>query len=423
MLKLIERLSDGASTVLKAEVFLDSNPVGTALRHGISPRPRDAQTPEAEITQRKALEKVLDEQEKQLSDFFEDAAEGMHRLGPDGAILWANKAELAMLGFPAEEYIGRHISEFHTNHEVVDQIFCALRRGETVVNYPARLRCKDGSVRHVLLHSQGCFENEKLIQIRCMTRDVTDRVLLEQRLNESQEELARAERRKEEFLAMLGHELRNPLAPITTSLGLMRLQTNNKHTVNRSRQVIERQISLITRLVDDLLDISRITLGKITLRTETVQLESIVEQAIELTRPLLDKLGHQLNVDLPAQPVSLHGDPTRLSQALANLLDNAAQYTEEGGRILLSAHAAGNELVLSVKDNGSGLRPELCDRIFEPFIQGGNPLTHARGGLGVGLTLVRTIVELHGGQVQASSKGPGCGSEFIVRLPLQSLDK
>jgi PAS domain S-box-containing protein len=399
---------------------LDSNPDRKALRQSTAHRLQNAQALEAEITRRKALEKILDEQERQLSDFFEHAAEGLHRLGPDGTVLWANKAELTLLGYPAEEYIGRHISEFHANREVVDQIFHLLHQGEAVVNYPARLRCKDGSIRHVLLHSQGFFENGKLVQARCLTRDVTDRVLLEQQLKERQEELAQAEQRKEEFLAMLGHELRNPLAPITTSLGVMRLQTDNTHTVIRSRQVIERQISLITRLVDDLLDISRITLGKITLRTETVQLESIVEHALELTRPLLDKLEHQLTVNLPEQPVSLHCDPARLSQALANLLDNAAQYTDIGGRIWLTAHVAGDELVLRVKDNGSGMRPDLRDRIFDPFIQGGNPLSHARGGLGVGLTLVRTIVELHGGQVQANSKGPGCGSEFIVRLPLQS---
>jgi signal transduction histidine kinase len=249
--------------------------------------------------------------------------------------------------------------------------------------------------------------------------EVTKRRQLEAELQQQLEQLAEVDRRKDEFLAMLGHELRNPLAAIVTATELMRVSSDNPAYVARSREIVARQSALMSRLIDDLLDVSRINRGKIELRTETVLLGAIVERAIELVRPLIDERGHRLTVDLPAEPVSLLGDAARLGQVLANLLHNAAKYTDAGGNIALSAHQDGTDLRLCVRDNGMGMTPEFCERVFEPFVQAPGSLERARGGLGIGLTLVRALVDLHGGSIAAASDGPGRGSEFVVRLPLR----
>jgi signal transduction histidine kinase len=235
------------------------------------------------------------------------------------------------------------------------------------------------------------------------------------------EQLADADRRKDEFLAMLGHELRNPLAPMTTALQLMRLHSDEPLRVSRARETIERQVEHMTRLIDDLLDVSRITRGKIELRNEAVILSALVTRAVEAARPVIDERGHRLTLDLPEQPVALSGDPARLEQVLANLLNNAAKYTDVGGRIWVRAAVDGDALVLSVRDNGAGLTPEMRGRVFDLFVQGPEMRAYARGGLGIGLTLVRRLVEMHGGTVEARSDGPGQGSEFIVRLPIGSV--
>jgi signal transduction histidine kinase len=255
---------------------------------------------------------------------------------------------------------------------------------------------------------------------QALETEVARRRQLEQALEQKLTELAEMDRRKDEFLAMLGHELRNPLAPITTSLCLMRLQSDDLAAIARAREVIERQVALLTRLVDDLLDVSRMAHGKIELKRETTQLATIVERALEPNLPLLDRLGHRLNIELPPSPTLLHGDPARLGQALANVLDNAARYTATGGEIRLTGNLEAGELVLTVRDNGSGLDPALREQMFDLFTQGSNPLVQARGGLGVGLSLTRTIVNLHGGSITALSDGPGRGSQFVIRLPLMA---
>jgi signal transduction histidine kinase len=230
--------------------------------------------------------------------------------------------------------------------------------------------------------------------------------------------LADADRRKDEFLAMLGHELRNPLAPVTTALELMRLHRDEPLRVARARETIERQVAHMTRLIDDLLDVSRITRGKIELRHEAVVLSTLVARAVEGARPIIDERGHRLTVDLPDEPITLRADPARLEQVLANLLNNAAKYTDIGGRIWLRAFAHAGQLVISVRDNGAGLTAEMRDRVFDLFVQGPDAHAYARGGLGIGLTLVRRLVELHGGTIEVRSDGPGLGSDFVVRLPI-----
>jgi signal transduction histidine kinase len=240
---------------------------------------------------------------------------------------------------------------------------------------------------------------------------------LEEELKAKIELLADVDRRKDEFLAMLGHELRNPLAPVSAALEVMRLRADDPQRIANAREVVERQIAQMTRLVDDLLDVSRITRGQIELREESVALAALVERAVEVVRPLIDERGHRLSLELPEVPVVFRGDHSRLEQVLANLLSNAAKYTDVGGRIWLRAHVDRDQIVVSVRDNGEGLTPELRERVFELFVQGPDTRSMARGGLGLGLTLVRQLVQLHRGTIEAISDGSGKGSEFVVRLP------
>jgi PAS domain S-box-containing protein len=373
---------------------------------------------EAEVAKRKQTEQVLRRRERELADFLENAVEGLHQVGADGTILWANQAELDLLGYESDQYIGHHVAEFHVDREVIEGILNKLQCGETLYDQPARLRCRDGSIKHVLIHSNALFENGEFIHTRCFTRDVTERLRLETELRQKLEQLAEGDRRKNEFLAMLGHELRNPLAAIVTAAELMRLRSDDASYVVRAREIVARQSARMTRLVDDLLEVSRISRGKIELRMATVRLDTLVDQAVELVRPLIDERGHRLTLDLPAEPVSLAGDAARLVQVLTNLLHNAAKYTEPGGTISLNASREGTDLLLRVVDDGVGLTPELREQVFEPFVQAPGSLEKAGGGLGIGLTLVRSLIDLHNGSVIALSDGPGHGSEFVVRLPL-----
>jgi signal transduction histidine kinase/ActR/RegA family two-component response regulator len=224
------------------------------------------------------------------------------------------------------------------------------------------------------------------------------------------------DRRKDEFLATLAHELRNPLAPIQNALEILRLTDNGASA--QVRQMMDRQLGQMVHLIDDLLDVSRITRGKLALRREYVTLTSIVDSALDTVRPLIDTLGHRLTVDLPPQPVYLDADSMRLAQVFANLLNNAAKYTERGGQITLTASLSGNTLRVAVHDTGIGIAPEVLPAIFEMFTQGDRSLEKSQGGLGIGLTLVRRLVEMHGGSVEARSDGLSFGSEFIVRLPI-----
>jgi PAS domain S-box-containing protein len=231
-------------------------------------------------------------------------------------------------------------------------------------------------------------------------------------------ELKEADRRKDEFLATLAHELRNSLAPVSNAVQVLRLRGPDEPELRWGRNVIERQIEHLTRLIDDLTDISRITLDRLDLRKERVDLAEVIKGAVESGRPLIEQCGHELIVTLPPQPVYVNGDSVRLAQAFMNLLNNAAKYTERGGRIWLTAEGAAGEVVVRVKDTGVGILPEKLPRLFEMFYQADRSLERSQGGLGIGLSLVRRLVELHGGRVNAHSTGVGKGSEFTVRLPV-----
>ena len=240
--------------------------------------------------------------------------------------------------------------------------------------------------------------------------EVAERIRVEQQLIE-------ADRRKDEFLATLAHELRNPLAPLLNALNVRRLTTPD--LMDPLQELMERQLALLVRLIDDLLDIARITRGKLELRKGNTTLQQVLQSAVETAMPLVDQGGHRLQVQMPADPVPLHADSMRLSQVFANLINNAAKYSDAGGEITLSADAGTDGIRVSVRDAGIGLSPEQTDNIFELFTQADTAIERARGGLGIGLTLVRRLTEMHGGLVSVSSGGLGKGSEFVVQLPAE----
>jgi signal transduction histidine kinase/CheY-like chemotaxis protein len=234
---------------------------------------------------------------------------------------------------------------------------------------------------------------------------------------EAEEKVQEASRRKDEFLAMLSHELRNPLAPIRNAVELVRRIAPDDARLTWARDVIERQVTHLAQLVDELLDVSRITQGKIVLRKEPIELGKVLAHAVETARPLIETRGHRFELDLPAAPIWMIGDFARLAQVVANLLNNAAKYTPDNGRIELSARAAEGEALVTVRDNGMGIERDLLPRVFELFAQGERSLARSLGGLGVGLTLVQRLVELHQGQVSVRSDGAGRGAEFTIVLP------
>jgi signal transduction histidine kinase/CheY-like chemotaxis protein len=233
----------------------------------------------------------------------------------------------------------------------------------------------------------------------------------------AEEALRLADRRKDEFLATLGHELRNPLAPLLTALQLLKATGGQAPTIARTTMIMERQISHLVRLVNDLLEVSRITRGLLRVEREPVDLADVIQSAVDTSRPLIDAAGHTLDVSLPAEPVTVHGDAVRLTQVVANLLTNAAKYTNAGGQLWIRVRKEGKTAVISVRDNGIGIAPDQLASVFEMFTQVDRSSRLAQGGLGIGLTLVRSLVALHGGDVRAYSGGAGTGSEFIVELP------
>jgi PAS domain S-box-containing protein len=629
-----------------------------------------------DITDRKRAEEELRRGQEELLDFVENASVGMHWVGPDGIIQWANRTELEMLGYARAEFIGRHIADFHTDPSVIEDILRRLTSGETLHDCGARLRCKDGSIRDVLINSNVLWEGEKFIHTRCFTRDVTEQKRAEEALRESerrfremidalpvavyttdaegllshynpacielagrvpeigkdrwcvtwklyradgspmqhdecpmavalkkgdivrgeeavaerpdgtrfwfmpypmplrdaagalvgginvlvditerkraeqalresevrfrtlfesmdegycvvemlfdekntpldyrfletnpvfvkqtgiknakgrwmrqiapqheqqwfdvycrvaltgetlrfenvaaaleryydvcafrvgapelrrvgmlfnditerkkaeevvrqsQKALLEADKRKDEFLATLAHELRNPLAPIRNSLQILRWTSASNPAASRVQDMMERQVAHMVRLVDDLLELSRISRGQIELKKERIGLTTIIEHAVESSRPFIESHAHHLAVSLPTEPLAVDGDLVRLSQVFANLLNNAAKYTQDGGRITLSARREGATLIASVRDTGIGIPTEMLSRVFDMFTQVDNVLRRSQDGLGIGLSLVRSLVTMHGGSVEARSVGLGHGSEFIVRLPL-----
>jgi PAS domain S-box-containing protein len=373
---------------------------------------------DAESAERKALEKSLYRREQELSDFFENAVEGLHKVDADGRILWANRAQLDLLGYPVEEYVGRNVADFYVHRKVADDMSARLLRGESLLNYPVELRCKDGSIKHTLIHSNGLWEEGKLVYSRWFIRDVTERKQLEAELKAKLEQLAEVDRRKDEFLAVLSHELRTPLNAMLGWVRMLRAgQLDDEHAA-RALEVIERSTWTQARLIDDLLDVSRIITGKLVLEPRPVSLIAVIGAALDNVSAAAASRGVKLSSALDASSSAVWGDPVRLQQVMVNLLANGIKFTPAGGRVDVRLERDGSSARITVTDTGCGIRPDFLPRIFDPFRQADSSSTRAHGGLGLGLAIVRNMVVLHKGTVEAHSAGEGEGSTFAVRLPL-----
>jgi PAS domain S-box-containing protein len=342
-----------------------------------------------------------------------------------GTITFSNPVAQALTGWAEAEALGRPLAEVFriVNEEsggpVEDPVARVMRSGRVagLANHTL-LISRDGTRRPVDDSAAPIRDEDgRFVGVILVFRDITERRRMEEELRLRSEALVERDRRKDEFLAMLAHELRNPLAPLRNALRVLRLKLPADPDVAFVGGVMERQVAHLVRLVDDLMDVSRITRGKFELRRGRVELADVVARSVEAVRPALEEKGHRLEVVVPPERVTLEADAARLEQVLGNLLTNAARYTPPGGRIRLEAAREGDTAVVRVTDNGIGIRAEMLPQLFEMFQQADRVPGRVSEGLGLGLTLVRTLVQMHGGTVTAASPGLGQGSEFVVRLP------
>jgi PAS domain S-box-containing protein len=368
-----------------------------------------------DLSERREYEERLRQSEERFRLLLEGVQDyAICMLDPDGRLTSWNSGGQRMTGFAPADIVGQGFERFYAPEDVeagrpAGDLRRALlqRRSEEIA---WRLR-RDGSRFWAQTILTPLHDDEgRLRGFALVMRDLSEKKRM-QSLEEQGRHLT-------EFLAMLAHELRNPLAPIRNALNIMALNKDTPPQVAWSREIIERQTTQLTRLVDDLLDVSRITRGEMRLRGETVDLNTAAQRAIETTRPLIDARRQALHVALSPHALSIHGDMVRITQVIVNLLNNAAKYTPEGGAIWLQVDAAGADARIRVRDNGVGIPAHLIDHVFELFAQGERSIDRAEGGLGIGLTLARRIVKLHGGGIAAASDGPGKGAEFTVTLPL-----
>lgn len=401
-----------------------------------------------DVTARRQIEKSLREtetalraKEAELALVLSRTPLLLTRCSRDRRYVFVNRACAEFFGRPAEEIVGRPVAEI-----MGEAAFAAIAphvervlQGEPVEFETEVPYARPGRRFMRARYTPDWNEQGEVIGWIATVSDITDRKQLEREREERARELAQAlakrtedvrraeraeqllreaDRRKDEFLAILAHELRNPLAPIRNSVDLLQRADGNLALIREVSITLERQVAQIVRLVDDLLDISRITTGKLQIHKERVQLADIIHGAVETSRPLIDEQSHQLTIKLPPEPIYLEADPTRLTQMISNLLNNAAKYMERGGHIWLTGEYHDGQAVVVVRDTGIGISAEHLPRIFEMFSQVSPALERSHGGLGIGLSLVRGLVELHGGRIDAHSAGLGRGSEFIIHLPL-----
>jgi PAS domain S-box-containing protein len=391
------------------------NALVSAARTALRARERQYQT-RAYFAERDRINSALRESEQRYRAIVEQVREfAIFMLDPHGRATSWNEGVKRVLGYNEIEFLGLDVpAKVFAPEDVASGVPQRELRDAATKGAAGDDRWKmrkDGTrfwasgITTALRDPAG-----HLIGFTKIVRDLTDR-------KRAEEALKRADRRKDEFLATLAHELRNPLAPIRNSLNLLRITPNLDPSADRVYEMMERQVDHIVRLVDDLLEVSRITRGKIQLRKEHVEIAAIVRSAIETSNPIIDAGHHQLAVTLPPQPVLVDGDPVRLAQVVANLLNNAAKYTNPHGQIWLSARRQDESVCISVRDNGIGIPLEMQPYIFEMFTQVHRDSQRSQGGLGIGLTLVQSLVEMHGGSIEVRSAGAGQGSEFVVKLP------
>jgi PAS domain S-box-containing protein len=341
----------------------------------------------------------------------------------DGIPFFVNRAGLAMVGLDSIEEARRTpVREFffpEDQDRIMGDFFAAvLEKGHGEIDVRFR-HFKTGEARWMAYKLLALTDaGGKVSAFATVSQDVTERKRMEDDLRRLAADLSEADRRKDEFLATLAHELRNPLAPMSNMLEVLKRADGDGAALQRAHGTIERQLGHLVRLVDDLLDLSRITHNRLELRRSRVELASLIQQAVEASRPLADAAGHELKVELPAEPIYLHVDPVRMAQVFGNLLNNSCKYTSPGGKISVTAQRSGSDVAVAFKDTGSGIPADKLEGIFDMFTQLDRSLEQSKGGLGIGLTLVKRLVQMHGGSIAAHSAGEGRGSEFVVHLPM-----
>lgn len=429
-LDAVLRVGNGASSQAEAEILTsDGQLLRVYLSSAQSHDDREALTCliVTNLEEQQRSQEAL-AAERLASLIVEQAAEGVVVCDVTGTVVRASRAAELVVG--ANPLLRRFEDSFHlttaSGEPLAANMIAAALRGQTLTGIEASVMCH-GDERVLLISAGPILSNEheslgcvvSFVDITERKRAAEERAQLLERATAARREAESANRAKDEFLAMLGHELRNPLAPILTALQIMRLRAD--HTGERERAVIERQVKHLVTLVDDLLDVSRITRGRVELNRRILEVAEPLSKAMELTAPLIEARAHHLEVDV-ASGLWVDGDETRLAQVFSNLLTNAAKYTERGGHICVKAFASGDEVVVTVQDDGTGLPEEMIPHVFDLFVQGERTIERSQGGLGLGLAIVQSLVSLHGGRASAQSDGVGRGSLFEVRLPLATLE-
>jgi PAS domain S-box-containing protein len=375
---------------------------------------------------RRDTEDALRIRAEQFETLLQRAPLGVYLIDADFRVREANPIACAAIGLEAADLIGRRLDDVirpacdeATIAEFVGNLRHVMQSGESLTMAEQEVvRIDRGANEYYEWRIDRISLPDGDVGLVCYFMDISQQVLARKGIEESRAALQDADRRKDDFLATLAHELRNPLAPIASGLHALQLLENDAATTSRLHKMLNRQVEHMVRLVDDLMEVARITRGKIEIEKRRVDLATIIEGAVEVAKPYIGTRKHQLVVDIGDEPLHLDADLVRVEQTLANLLNNAARYTEEGGTIRLRARRDGSDAVVIVQDNGIGISAEMLPKVFEPFTQVQTGRSRGHGGLGVGLTLARTLVELHGGTLEARSEGIGKGSEFTVRLPL-----
>ena len=405
-----ERVCQAHSHVAPTEDFVgEGDP--QALRRQISLLQQRSRSLETELARRRKLEAALRNREQDLTDFLENAVEGLHWVGPDGTVLWANPAELALLGYTREEYVGHNIAEFHQDQPVIEDMLDRLRRQEVLKDHEARMRCRDGSIKHVVISSNALFRDGEFIHTRCFTRDVTDQRRLSDELKRHNEDLLRTVRFSEMFVGILGHDLRNPVMGVAAAASLLLRRFDNEAVTKPARRIAN-SAERMSRMIDQLLDFTGIRLGQglplAKRRTDLAQLCRTAVEEAEIAERVLP-----MQIEVTGNPVG-EWDADRLAQLVCNLVGNAQSHGQD--RVLLRVDGArASEVVLEI-NNGGSIAPELLATIFEPFRSGTERRNEGSSGLGLGLYISEQIVLAHGGTITVGSSGAE-GTRFSIRLP------
>jgi PAS domain S-box-containing protein len=440
----------GASTLLTNALHSTLLPLktlaGRALLHDVTVSPlgtppfRGCLVQIADITNTVRRERFLrDRQNARYDALLDGVPDAIINVDSEGVVQHANPAAEQHLGYAASELAGTHASRLFDSAEVWSELWNSVRATRSLAPVEVIVRRRDGSLRYFEVSAASWLDGRETLTTAIL-RDVNDRheteialrnseqasranarelAELNNALNENSMALRVAAQRKDAFLATLAHELRNPLAPLRNGLQLLKLAKDDPALIERTRNMMEQQLGQMVRLIDDLLDVSRINNDMIELAQELMPVDKPIRQAVETSAPLLDAQQHDLTIDIPADTILLKGDVTRLTQVFANLLNNAAKYTPRGGNVRIAAARDGDWVTVRIADDGIGIPAHLLTQVFDMFMRVDDSLERAQSGLGVGLSLVKRLVEMHGGTVEVRSDGPGTGSEFTVRLPAE----